>query len=108
MRSAEIAAPLRSTHGPSARAEPRCSSRATSSLPVPDSPEISTGESLRATRSAIESTARMGACSVRIVSAPSSRARRAVIIACSRAIRRFSNARRTSTSISAIRYGFVR
>ena len=80
---------------------------ATSSLPVPDSPVMSTGESLGATRVIISSTALSGAYCVSISTAPPTRSSCDWRRTFSRASRRFSHARRTSTSISAMRYGLA-
>ena len=79
-----------------------------SSLPVPDSPRITTGDSLRATRATSASTACIGAYWVRISPGPPTRASRLWSSAFSRASCFFSQARRTSTSISAMRYGLAR
>ena len=79
-----------------------------SSFPVPDSPEMSTGESLLATRPTSCSTACIGAYCVMISGTPSTRERRLCSSAFSRASWRRSQARLTSTSISAMRYGFDR
>ena len=82
--------------------------RATSSLPVPLSPKISTAESVGATRSTIRSTSCMRGLAVRMPpkgSAPGSRARRATL---SRRSWPFSAALRMMTSSSSIRVGLVR
>jgi hypothetical protein len=72
-------------------------------LPVPDSPLINTGESLGATRPITSSTAWSGAYCVAISPAPPARSSWDWSSTFSRASRRFSHARRTSTSISAMR-----
>jgi len=79
-----------------------------SSLPVPDSPEMSTGESLLATRVTSSSTACMGAYCVMISGTESRRESRLWSCAFSCASARRSHARLTRTSISAIRYGLDR
>jgi hypothetical protein len=90
------------------RPDRRWIARARRRLPVPDSPVMSTGESVVATRSSSASTACMGAYCVTTSGVESTRERRACRYRFSRASWCFSHARRTSTSISAIRYGFAR
>jgi hypothetical protein len=84
------------------RPERRCSMCATISFPVPDSPVMSTGRIARRTRAIISTTACSGAYCVSISTAPAARSSCDWSSTFSRARRRFSHARRTSTSISAM------